>query len=173
MSEIIEFKMIGLDELQKTLEELAPNEARLAVKIALSAGGGDVKDAMVDGCPIEQDGENSGFLRDNLKVKTTVHRDGLSGLAIVGATQAVYPGREGKLGTVSFKTVTGRVVKFVSKTAGQVTASRVARFLEFGTSRMAKHPFMTSAWEASRERARDHVIEKLRAMCEKLKASSH
>lgn len=168
MSEIFEFKMVGLDELQKTLEEVAPNEARLAIKIALSAGGGDVKDQMVADCPIEQDGENSGFLRDNLKVKTTIHRDGLSGVAIVGATQAVYPGREGKLGTVSFKTVTGRVVKFVSKTAGQVTASRVARFLEFGTSRMAKHPFITSAWESSRERAKQHVVDKLREMCNKL-----
>lgn len=172
MSDIIEFKITGLDELQKTLEEVAPNEARLAVKIALSAGGGDVKNAMQSACPIEQDGENSGFLRDNLKVRTTVHRDGLSGIAIVGATQAVYPGRAGKLGRVSFKTVTGRLVKFMSKTAGQVTASRVARFLEFGTSRMAKHPFITSAWESSREQAKNHVIEKLRGICEKLKTKS-
>lgn len=166
MSDIINFKIEGLAELQHMLEEKLPNEARLAVKIALSAGGGDLKNAAVDGCPVETGGgEDAGFLRDHLKVKTVVRRDGLSGVAIVGATNEVYPGRKGSLGHVSFKTVTGRVVNFLSKHAGQITAARVARFLEFGTSRMAKHPFLTMAFERSREAAKNHVIEKLRELC--------
>ena len=80
----------------------------------------------------------------------------------MGATQDVYPGREGKGGRVSFKTATGKIVDFVSKHAGKVTAARVARYLEFGTSKMSAKPFMTPAFESSREAAFNHIVSKLR-----------
>jgi HK97 gp10 family phage protein len=162
MQDIVTVKITGLDEIQKKLEEELPKDARLALRIGLSAGAGDIKQAMVDAAPVEADGENAGFLRDNLKVKTIIKRNELAGVAIVGATEAVYPGREGKLGRVSFKTVTGRIVNFVSKHAGQVTAARVARYLEFGTSKMSAKPFMTPAFESTKETAFAHVVEKLR-----------
>jgi HK97 gp10 family phage protein len=162
MADIVSFKIEGLDEIQKKLQEELPKDARLAMRIALSAGGGTVKTAMQDEAPVEEDSPDAGFLREHIKTKITVGRDGTTGRAYVGATNEAYPNREGKLGRVSFKTITGKVVNFVSKHAGQVTAAKVARYLEFGTSRMSKHPFMTQAWEKSRQAALDRIIGKLK-----------
>lgn len=150
-------KMSGLDALQRKLQEELPKDAKRAVRVALSAGGGDVKRAMVANAPVEESGENAGFLRDHINVKTRLVRGELAGSAFVGPSQAVYPGREGKEGKVR---VGGKT--FFSKHAGQVTAARVARFLEFGTSRMSKKPFMTQAWDSSKQTALDHIIEKLK-----------
>jgi HK97 gp10 family phage protein len=160
--EIIECEILGLDAIQKALEETLPKEARLAMRIALSAGGGTVKDEMKAQAPVEQDSPDAGFLRDHIKVKTTIKAGGLAGKAIVGVTNDAYPGREGSKGRVNFKTITGKAVSFVSDTAGSVTAARVARWLEFGTTKMAKHPFMTQAWENTKNAARDRIIAKLK-----------
>ncbi len=150
-------KISGLDELQKVLQEKLPADAKKAVRIALSAGGGDVKRAMVANAPVEEGGEHAGFLRDNIRVKTKLFRNDLAGYALVGPTTAVYPDRAGKPGQVTIKGKT-----FFSKHAGQVTAARVARFLEFGTSKMSKHPFLTQAFEGSKQTALDHIISKLK-----------
>ena len=72
MQEIVTVNITGLDEIQKKLEEELPKDARLALRIGLSAGAGDIKNAMVDAAPVEADGENAGFLRDHLKVKTII-----------------------------------------------------------------------------------------------------
>ena len=162
MAELVSFKITGLEQLQKALQERLPKEARLAMRIALSVGGGTVKAAMVAGCPVETEGADAGFLREHIKVKTTIRNGGMTGSAKVGATTDPYPTRTGKSGRVSFKTVTGRSVSFLSKVAGQVTAAMVARYLEFGTSRMSKHPFLTQAWETSREAALQRIIAKLK-----------
>ena len=162
MAEIISFEIKGLAELQKKLQEELPKDARLAMRIALSAGGGTVKDAMVAAAPVEQGGEDAGFLKEHIRVKTVIRNGGMTGTAKVGATTDAYPNREGKSGRVSFKTLTGRTVSFLSKSAGQVTAARVARWLEFGTTRMSKHPFLTQAWETSRESALQRIIAKLK-----------
>jgi HK97 gp10 family phage protein len=160
--DIVQFEMKGLKEIQEALEERLPKEARLAMRIALSAGGGTIKTAMQDGAPVEVDGQYSGFLRDNIKVKTVIRNGGLAGTAIVGATTAAYPGREGSKGRVTLKTATGKVVSFISNKAGQVTAAMVARWLELGTSKMSAHPFLTRAWESSKQAALERMIAKLK-----------
>jgi HK97 gp10 family phage protein len=162
MADVVTFEIKGLDEIQKKLQEELPKNARLALRIGLSAGAGDIKNAMVDGAPVEADSENSGFLRDNIKTQIKLRRNDLAGTALVGPTTAVYPGREGAEGRVSFKTAGGKQVTFDSKHAGQVTASRVARFLEFGTSKMSAKPFMTAAFESAKESALAHMIAKMR-----------
>jgi HK97 gp10 family phage protein len=150
-------KISGLDDLQKTLQEKLPADARKFVRIALSAGGGDVKRAMVANAPVEEGGEHAGFLAAHINVKTRLTRGELAGTAFIGPSTAVYPDRQGKPGTVK---VAGKT--FHSEHAGQVTAARVARFLEFGTSRMGKKPFMTQAWDSSKQTALDHIIAKLK-----------
>ena len=159
---VIECRIEGLDQIQHALEEALPKEARLAMRIALSAGGGTVKDEMQAKAPVEQDSPDEGFLRDHIKVKVTIKQGGLAGKAIIGATNDAYPGREGSKGKVNFKTITGKAVSFVSDHAGQVTAARVMRWLEFGTTKMSKHPFATQAWENTKETARDRIIAKLK-----------
>lgn len=160
--EIITCKIIGLDKIQEVLEQEQPKKARLAMRIALSTGGGTVRDKMADMAPVEQGGTSSGFLRDHLKVKTIIKQGGLVGKALVGATNDPYPGREGKAGKVTFKTRHGGLISFMSKKAGQVTAAMVMRWLEYGTSKMAKHPFATQAWDASKQDAMDRIIAKLK-----------
>jgi phage protein, HK97 gp10 family len=162
MPELVTVKIHGLDELQKKLQEQLPKDAKRAMRIALSAGAGDIKRAMQAAAPEEQSSENSGFLKSHINVKTRIHKNDLAGTAFIGPSTAAYPGREGKRGRVRFKTVTGKIVDFVSNRAGEVTAARVARFLEFGTSKMGKHAFMTQAFESSKDTALQHIIAKLR-----------
>jgi HK97 gp10 family phage protein len=160
----VSVKISGLSELQKKLQEELPKDAKLALRIALNAGGSDVKKAMAAIAPVEDGGENSGFLRDHINIKVKMSRGDLAGSAFVGPSTAVYPGKEGKEGQVNFKTAGGKRVSFFSKTAGKVTAARVARFLEFGTRHAGKHPFMTQAWESSKEAALRHIVEKLKSI---------
>jgi HK97 gp10 family phage protein len=162
MAGIVTVNIKGLAELQKKLEQELPKDARLALRVALNAGAGDFKNAMVAAAPVESEGENSGFLRDHIKTKVTLRRNDLAGTALVGPTTDAYPGREGKQGHVEFRTVTGKKISFDSKHAGAVTASRVARFLEFGTSKMSQHAFMTPAFESSKESALSHIIAKIK-----------
>lgn|ERR1700687_2596459 len=162
MSEIVSVKIKGLDELQKKSQEQLPKDAKLALRIALNAGAGDVKRAMEEDAPVEQGGADSGFLRKNIKTKVTLRRNDLAGTARIGPTKAVYPGGGGKRGNVTFKTRTGRVINFISNHAGATKAAMVARFLEFGTRKMAAHPWMTKAWEASKEKAFQQIVAKLK-----------
>jgi len=151
-------KFSGWDQLQRKLQDELPKDAKKAVRVALSAGGGDVKRAMEATAPVEEGSEHAGFLQEHINVKTRIRPDELAGSAFIGpSAKAVYPDREGKPGMVK---VAGKT--FFSKKAGEVTAARVARFLEFGTSRAGKHPFMTQAWDKSKQAALDHIIAKLK-----------
>jgi HK97 gp10 family phage protein len=47
------------------------------------------------------------------------------------------------------------------RNVGRIAVASVARFLEFGTSKMSARPFMTPAWESHKEIVRDKIIEKL------------
>src|SRR5258707_1372596 len=119
MREIVSCNIKGLDELQKKLEEQLPKDARLALRIALAAGGGDVKRAMQDTAPEEAEGDSSGFLKKHINVKTRITNKGLVGKAYIGpAADAYYPERKGKEGSVTFRTRLGRKITFLSKHAG-------------------------------------------------------
>jgi hypothetical protein len=52
--------------------------------------------------------------------------------------------------------------------ASKVTAAMVGRFLEFGTKKMQAHPWITRAWESSKDAALARIIDKLK---EQLKLS--
>lgn len=157
MPDIVTVNIKGLDELQKALEAKG-KEARLAVRVALNAGGGDVKREMQDGAPVEDGGENNGFLKEHISVKVRM-RGQTQGTAYIGPSTAAYPNRSQKPHTVSFVTRTGRKISF---TAWKVTAAMVGRFLEFGTRRMPAHPWITRAWERSKGKALEHVVAKLK-----------
>jgi len=161
MSDVVSFKVTGLDELQKALEAKG-KEGRLALRIALNAGAGDVKSAMQDTAPVEAEGPDAGFLKKNIKTKVTLRRNETAGSAKVGATNAIYPSRGGKHGKVSFRLASGKLVEFMSKHAGAATAAMVGRFLEFGTRKMTPHPWMSRAWDQSKQVAYDHIVRKLK-----------
>jgi hypothetical protein len=81
------------------------------------------------------------------------------GTAFIGPSTAAYPNRSQKPHLVSFITRAGKRITFI---ATKVTVAMVGRFLEYGTSKMAAHPWMTRAWDKSKQAALDHIIEKLK-----------
>ncbi|HET6145185.1 MAG TPA: HK97-gp10 family putative phage morphogenesis protein [Candidatus Acidoferrales bacterium] len=48
------------------------------------------------------------------------------------------------------------------KAAGRISVASVARFLEFGTSKMSKRPFMTQAFQAKKQEALDIIIRDIK-----------
>jgi hypothetical protein len=81
------------------------------------------------------------------------------GTAFIGPSTAAYPNRDQKPRQVSFINRAGKRIAFM---ATKITAATVGRFLEYGTSKMAAHPWMTKAWEKSKQAALDHIIAKLK-----------
>jgi hypothetical protein len=95
---------------------------------------------MVSGAP-----KDSGFLAEHLDVKTRVRRDELAASAFIGPNgRKVYPPGNRRAGYWAR------------------TAAYVARMFEFGTSKLAKLPFMTQAFESRKQAALDAIIAKLR-----------
>jgi HK97 gp10 family phage protein len=127
----------GLDQLQAALEELPEKVAKRGLRQSLRAGGSVIKDGMISGAPQE-----SGFLSEHIDVKTRLRADELAGSAFIGPNgKMVYPRKPGW---------------------PPRTAALVARWLEFGTSRIAKKPFMTQAFETRKQDALDAIVSKLR-----------
>ncbi len=159
MSEIVTTKFTGWDELRKKLQEELPKDAKLALRIALSAGAGDIKRAAQEFAPVEDEGPQAGFLRDNVKVKVKLSRNDLAGSAFIGPTTAKYPGDDKGTHKVTIrgKSFTG---------SSTPTAANVGRWLEFGTVNIAARGWLTKAWERTKAQALDHIIDKLK---EKLK----
>jgi HK97 gp10 family phage protein len=164
MPDLVSFEIKGLSELQKKLEEMATKDTRLAVRIALNAGASEVKKAAQEEAPVEAEGENSGFLKDHINIKVRMQGP-IVGTAFIGPSTAAYPNRSQKPHQVSFINRAGKRISF---TATKITAATVGRFLEYGTSKMAAHPWLTRAWNKSKEAALAHIIAKLR---EQLKLS--
>jgi HK97 gp10 family phage protein len=137
MSNTVTFEIKGLDELQKKLQQEMPDKARKAIRDALRVGGGDILRAAKDAAPVDADGKDAGFLRDNIGVKTKIFKGELAGYALIGPTDATYPGRG-------------------------ITAGLVGRWLEFGTKHIAPRAWLTKAYERTKQQALDHIIEKFR-----------
>jgi HK97 gp10 family phage protein len=133
-----EFKISGLEDLQKRLEELPQKVAKKDLRSVLRAGANVFKKDMVNTAP-----KDSGFLSEHINVTTRLRSDELAGSAFVGPNnKAVYPARK-----PSWHARTARLV---------------AGWLEFGSSRMAKKPWLTQSFETQKEKVVAVVEEKLR-----------
>jgi HK97 gp10 family phage protein len=140
MTDNVTVKISGLDELQKKLEACAKEVSRQVVRNGLRAGGGIVRDEMVRRAP-----KDTGFLSEHIDIKTRVMKADVAGTAMIGPnSKAVYP------------------VKGNAKRS--FPAFVIARFLEFGTSHKGfrKQPFLTPAWEATKGRALDAIVNTIR-----------
>lgn len=146
------FEVKGLDELQTTMEALPFKVAKKGLRAALKDGGSRFMDAMVSGAP-----KATGFLAEHFGIKFKMSRDLLSGTAYIGPQGKVeYPAfMSGAYNVIRRKS--GKIVK-----VGRVAVATVARFLEFGTSKMGKQPFMTQAFETQKQGALEAVTETLR-----------
>jgi HK97 gp10 family phage protein len=152
MSEIVTTKFTGWDELQKKLEALPEDLAKKTMRTALGAGGDVMRDGMVAAAP-----EDTGFLKEHFNVKISVKDGGLVGKCFVGPAGKIdYPNGDG-----GYRDKVNRKGKTYQ--IGRISVASVARFLEFGTSKMGKKPFMTQAFETKKGTALDAMIEKLKA----------
>src|SRR6266853_6782412 len=133
MADEITVEIKGLAELQKSLEALPEKVGEKNLRAALRAGGNVFKQAMVQNAP-----KDSGFLSEHISVSTRLQNDELAGTCKIGPNgKKVYP----------------RNPKWPSR-----TAALVARWLEFGTSKMAKKPFVTQSFETQKQNAVDAVV---------------
>jgi HK97 gp10 family phage protein len=146
----------GLAELQARMEQLPTKIATRGVRKALRAGGDVFRRAMGVFAP-----KDSGFLSQHFDVKLKLEHDAIAGTAYIGPQGKMqYP--KFASGAYLIKRVNGK-----AKKVGRIAVASVARFLEFGTSKMAKKPFMTQAFETKKEEAISAVAESLRETLEK------
>ncbi len=145
----------GLDALQKKMEELPRDVAKKGIRQSLRAGGKIISAAMAAMAP-----SDTGFLAKHFGIRTKMYSGELAGSVFVGPEGRIdYPESSGYREKV---TSSGKKYK-----VGRIGVAAVARYLEFGTSKMAKHPFMTQAFEVHKENALNAIIKKLRDYLEK------
>ena len=136
----------GLDNLQKKLEELPEKLAKKDLRAAARAGANVIKKATMALIPVE-----TGFEQSHIDVRTRMRSDSLAITAWIGPNSKIV--RPERIGKENRK----------GKPWRQWPASMVARFMEFGTSRHAKHPVFTQGFETSKEKAVEAVVEKLKS----------
>jgi HK97 gp10 family phage protein len=142
----ITLKVEGLKELQQKLDELPLKLARRILRRALGAAANVWKREMELRAPrIAQAlyGAPEGYLAAHIGLRVSIRGDELSGTAAVGPTKDAYPLRIPKRG--------GR--------GSTVTVAMVARFLEFGTRKMAAKPFIRQSFEAKKDDALEQFID--------------
>jgi len=100
----------------------------------------------------------SGFLHEHFGIKIKLRGDELAGSAFIGPQHVDYPRKGTKLRNVQRNFEHGKAADIGSTRA----ASTIARFQEFGTSKMAAHPFMRPAFEANKEAMLSKIVEGIR-----------
>lgn len=146
----------GLSELLAAMEELPQKVAKRGLRKSLSAGGNVIAIAMYQNAP-----KHTGFLAEHFGTRIRIGRDGLSGTAFIGPQGKIdYPA----YASGAYKV--GRDAKGKAKQWGRIAVTTVARFLEFGTSKMFKKPFMTQAFEGHKRSALSAITEVLKEAVE-------
>lgn len=155
--ETVTVEVKGLAELQARLEAAPEKMARNGLRKALIRGGTIFRVLMYQLAP-----KDSGFLSEHFGVRVKLRGGALAGTAYIGPQGKVdYPNTGG--GYREKMSKSGK--KF---SIGRIAVATVARFLEFGTSKMAKKPFMTQAYESGKTAALANVEESLRETLETL-----
>jgi HK97 gp10 family phage protein len=151
MSDWVTTEIKGLDELQRKLEAMPEKVAKKGLRDALKAGGRILVSALMAFAP-----RQTGFLSEHFDMRLSIRGEDIAGSAYVGPEGKMdYPDAGG-----GYREKENRKGK--KYRVGRIAVASVARFLEFGTSRMAARPFMTPAWEAHKEIVRDAIIDKLK-----------
>jgi len=156
--EMVSVEVKGLAELQARLEAAPEKMARNGLRKALVRGGTIFRVLMYQLAP-----KDTGFLAEHFGIRVRLRGGSLAGTAYIGPQGKIdYPDAGGgyreKISKKSGK-------KF---SVGRIAVATVARFLEFGTSKMAKKPFMTQAFESGKTAALANVEESLRETLETL-----
>lgn len=158
MSGEVTVKISGLDELQKKLEAIPRNLAKEGLKAALHAGGDVIQEGFVANAP-----HDTGFLSEHFNQKVKLLSNELAGKVYIGPAGKIdYPDTKG-----GYREKINRKGKKYK--VGRISVASVCRFLEFGTSKMAKRPFMTQTFEERKGSALDAIVAKLRDVFAKVR----
>ncbi len=151
MSDIVTCKVTGLAQLQKALEALPPKVARSLERKAIREPANIVAAAMADAAP-----DDTGLLREHFGVKITTKgfsKYGILGVkAFIGGKTAIYYPPE----------VFHKKLKQAMKVKWHATINTALHFLEFGTSKEPKRPFLSRAWESVKDEVLAKIVENLR-----------
>lgn len=150
--DLVTVKVQGLSELQEMLEAMPEKVAKKGIRAALRAGGNVLRTEIMLLAP-----KDTGFLAEHFGTKIKMRRDELAGSAFVGP--------KGKVDYPAFMSGAYRIVRSAkgrAKKVGRVAVATVARFLEFGTSKMGKRPFITPAFDSKRTTILDAMVDKLK-----------
>lgn len=152
MSDGVTVEIKGLSELQEKMEELPAKVAKRGLRAALRAGAKVIVAAMVAMAP-----KDTGFLSEHFGTKISIRRgDELAGSAFIGPQGHVdYPRYDS--GAYNIHRRAGKVLK-----AGRIAVATIARFLEFGTRKMTKKPFMTQAFDSHKQEALEAITSELK-----------
>jgi len=144
----VTFEIRGLKELEAKLEDLPKKVANKVLRTSLKKAAERVRAAMSQHAP-----EDSGFLSEHFGVRTKILRALIVGMAYIGPEGKMdYPLAMG--GYKERTTKKGKVRRI-----GRIAVASVARFLEFGTSKMSAKPFMTQAFEQAKQAALQDLID--------------
>lgn len=149
---MIEFQIKGLKELQAALVEKPQKEGVNILRKALVDSSLVIETAMHANAPVE-----TGFLAKHFGTKLSIKGGSeLRGSGFVGPQGHV----DYSLSGGGFTTKTNRKGKAYK--SGRIAVASVARFIEFGTSKMQARPFMTKAFETMKERALYQIIRAIK-----------
>lgn len=152
MGEYITTEVKGLDEIQKSFEALNDKLQKRGIRNALRAGATVFKNLMYNNAP-----KLTGFLREHFSIKFKMVKELFAGTA--------YIGPQGKIDYPAFASGAYKIKRKKSGKAykvGRIAVASVARYLEFGTGKMGKKPFMTQAYEQGKQEALDAVQRSLK-----------
>lgn len=131
-------KLTGFKELAAAMKQLPERVARNGLRAAVSAGAAVVRNDARNRAPVD-----TGELKRDIMIKR--ERDTKSEMS---ARYSVF-------------VRTGKKSRLAGKKRGVQRDSYYWRFIEFGTSKMAKQPFMRPAFEAKKAEALAAIGKKL------------
>jgi HK97 gp10 family phage protein len=157
--EVIEVEVKGMDQLQAALEALPQKVAQRGIRRALRNGSDILRSEMMS--LVRKD---SGFLEEHLGTKIRFEKGELAATAFVGPQGKVdYPAFMS--GAYNIKRIVKNGKEKIKK-VGRIAVASVARYLEFGTARSGKFPFMTPAFDSTREKILQEIISTLKRAVE-------
>lgn len=153
MSEVVWTKISGLEELQKTLEEIPQQLAKQGIRNALRAGAKIVRDAEAEEAP-----KDTGFLSEHFVIHTKMlSGKSIGGTAFIGPDGHMLYENQEKMPVMKVASL----VEF-----GHQTRGPEGQYLhgKAGADRrmIPGNPFLTRAWERVKTAAREAVIDRLR-----------
>jgi HK97 gp10 family phage protein len=153
MSDIVTFEIKGLDELQKQLEALPHDVMRQVLNKDLKEVGNMCRDEIIMLAP-----KDTGFMDEHFAVDVKISKVDVAGTVKIGAAKgADYPDTGVGAGYHQRFSNSGK-----RKLAGRISVASVVRFFEFGTSKLSKKPFLTSAFESKKDAMLQKIISGIR-----------